>query len=195
MPLPAGFPLSALHVGVAGGEWYRLFTGGFVHAGIIHLAMNMFVLWIIGRQMEQVLGPVRYVALYIVALVAGAFAVMLVDPGIITVGASGAIFGLMGAAASYQRSRGINIMQSGLAGLIVLNLVFTFAVPGISIAGHIGGLIGGLATGWLIFELEQRVRSRGGPPSCPLCAALTVVLTLGGIWAATQFVVTGHAVL
>jgi membrane associated rhomboid family serine protease len=193
VPLPSGVPLSALHFGVAGGEWYRLFTGGFIHAGIIHLGLNMLVLWIIGRQMEQILGPARYLALYIVALAAGAFAVMLVNPGIDTVGASGAIFGLMGAAAAYQRSRGINLMQSGLAGLIVLNLVFTFAVPGISIAGHIGGLIAGLGAGWLVFQLEQRVRSEW--PAIALCAALTVAFTLGGIWAATHFVLVGHPVL
>ncbi len=180
-------------VGVGTGEWYRLFTGGFLHAGIIHLGLNMFVLWIVGRQMEQILGPARYVALYIVALVAGAFAVMLVDPNALTVGASGAIFGLMGAAASYQRSRGINLMQSGLGALIVINLVFTFAVPGISIGGHIGGLVAGLITGWLIFELEQRVRSEW--PALLLCAGLTVALTLGGYWAAHHYLMTGHAII
>ena len=73
-------------------------------------------------------------------LAAGAFAVMLASPDSLTVGASGAIFGLMGAAAAYQRSRDINMLQSGLGVLIVMNLVFSFAVRGISMAGHIGGL-------------------------------------------------------
>jgi membrane associated rhomboid family serine protease len=192
--LIAGFQSATgqLH-GVGFGEWYRLFTGAFLHAGILHLGLNMFVLWIIGRQLEQILGPARYVALYIVALAAGAFAVMLADPSALTVGASGAIFGIMGAAAAYQRSRGINLMQSGLAGLIVLNLLFTFAVPGISIAGHIGGLIGGLATGWLVFELDRRVRSEW--PALLLCAGLTLVLVYGGYLAAHQYVLTGHAIL
>ncbi len=150
----------------------------------------MFVLWIIGAQLERLIGPARYIALYIVALVAGSFAVMLVDPGVLTVGASGAIFGLMGAAAAYQRSRGISLMQSGLGALIVINLVFSFAVPGISIAGHIGGLIGGLAAGWLVLELDRRTRSVW--VAVGACAAITVALTIAGIWAADHFVATGQ---
>ena len=180
-------------VGVAAHQWYRLITGGFVHAGIFHLAMNMFVLWIIGTQLERVVGAVRYLALYVTCLAAGAFAVMLADPAALTVGASGAIFGIMGAAASYQRSRGINLMQSGLGALIVLNLVFSFAVPGISIAGHIGGLIGGLAVGWLVFQLEGRVRSEW--VAAAVCGAITVALLVGGVWAANHYLLTGSAVL
>ena len=189
----AGLTQSNTVVGVAVHQWYRLITGGFVHAGIIHFGMNMFVLWIIGTQMERVLGAVRYLALYVTCLAAGAFAVMLADPGVLTVGASGAIFGIMGAAASFQRSRGISLAQSGLGVLIVINLVFSFAVPGISIAGHIGGLIGGLAVGWLIFQLEGRVRSEWA--AAAMCLAITVALLFGGVWAANHFYLTGHAVL
>ena len=180
-------------VGVAAHEWYRLFTGAFLHAGIIHLGMNMLVLWLIGAQLERALGAVRYIVLYVVSLVAGAFAVMLVDPNIITVGASGAIFGLMGAAAAFQRSRGINLFQSGLAGLIILNLVISFTIPGISVAGHVGGLIGGLGTGWLVFEIERRTRSVW--PVVALGIVLTVALTFAGVWAASSYRVTGHALL
>jgi membrane associated rhomboid family serine protease len=180
-------------VGVAAHQWYRLFTGAFLHAGIIHLGMNMLVLWLIGTQLERALGAVRYIVLYVVSLAAGAFAVMLVDPNIITVGASGAIFGLMGAAAAFQRSRGINLFQSGLAGLIILNLVISFTIPGISVAGHIGGLIGGLGMGWLAFEIERRTRSEW--PVVALGIALTAALTLAGMWAAHSYLVTGHPLL
>jgi membrane associated rhomboid family serine protease len=189
--LIASYPFSS--IGVARGEWYRLFTGGFVHAGLIHLGMNMFVLWIVGSQLERLVGAVRYLSIYVVCLAAGAFAVMLADPAALTVGASGAIFGLMGAAAAYQQARGINLMQSGLGALIVINLVFSFAVPGISIAGHIGGLIGGLVLGWLMFRLEGKVRSEW--VAATLAGAITVLLVYGGYWAATQSVTLGHAVL
>ncbi|MGZ4730152.1 MAG: rhomboid family intramembrane serine protease, partial [Acidimicrobiales bacterium] len=112
-------------IGVASGEWYRLVTGGFMHAGILHIGMNMLVLWLVGAQLERVIGHARYLSLYIASLLAGSFAVMLVSPGALTVGASGAIFGLFGAMFAFQRDRGINPMQTGLGGLIILNLVIT----------------------------------------------------------------------
>ena len=95
----------SLH-GVAMDEWWRIVTGGFLHAGLLHLGMNMLVLWIIGAQLEKAIGPVRYACLYFTSLLAGALGVLLIDPTTPTVGASGAVFGLMGAALIYQRSRG-----------------------------------------------------------------------------------------
>ncbi|NCY15819.1 MAG: rhomboid family intramembrane serine protease [Actinobacteria bacterium] len=93
---PRGISQRAL--GVAVGEWYRIITGGFLHAGLLHLAMNMLLLYVIGSQLESLLGRVRYLALYLACLVAGSFGVLLVSPTTPTVGASGAVFGLMGAA-------------------------------------------------------------------------------------------------
>jgi membrane associated rhomboid family serine protease len=180
-------------VGVAAHEWWRLVTGGFLHAGIFHFGMNMLVLWIIGSQLERAVGSVRYATIYIVSLLAGSFGVMLASPGELTVGASAAIFGLIGAAAAYQRSRGINIALSGLGGLILINLLITFAIPGISIAGHIGGLIGGLVFGFIVFELE-RMRQPDWMVVA-LGAALSVALVYGGIWAANHYLTTGHAFL
>jgi membrane associated rhomboid family serine protease len=176
--------------GVAFGEWYRLVTGGFVHAGLIHIGMNMLVLWLLGSQVERVLGHARFAALYLAALLAGAFAVMLANPTELTVGASGAIFGLMGAALAFQRSQRINLMQSGLGGLIILNLVITFAIPGISIAGHIGGLVGGFVTGWAVFQLDRRVRNEWVGVAVALGFAW--IFALGAIWAAGQY---AHPVL
>jgi membrane associated rhomboid family serine protease len=181
----AGATASQGYFGVAFHEWYRLVTGAFLHAGLIHLGMNMLVLWLIGSQLERLIGAPRYIALYIVSAVAGSFAVMLVEPVSYTVGASGAIFGLLGAAAAYQWSRGVNMFQSGLAGLIVLNLIFTFAVPGISIGGHIGGLIGGAVAGFLMFRLEDRQASPW--PAVGLAAVMTVALLFGGVWAASHW--------
>ena len=172
-------------VGVAAGEWYRLVTGGFMHASIIHIGMNMLVLWLVGSQVERALGHTRYAALYLAALMAGSFAVMLYSPGEWTVGASGAIFGLFGAAFALQRDRGINPMQSGLGGLIILNLVITFAIPGIAIAGHVGGLVGGFVTGWLLFQIERRTRSAW--PGVALCLGLSALFAVGGIWAANYY--------
>ena len=184
--LIGGFPLrNGSGIGVAYGEWYRLITGGFMHAGIIHLGMNMLVLWILGSQVERILGHARFASLYLAALLAGSFAVMLANPAEPTVGASGAIFGLMGAALAYQRSQRINLMQSGLGGLILLNLMITFAIPGISIAGHIGGLIGGFITGWALFQVERRIRSEWAGVAVAL--GLAAVFALGGIWAASQW--------
>lgn len=172
--------------GVAAGEWWRVFTGGFLHQGILHLAMNMFVLWIIGAQIERAIGKSRYLALYVTCLVAGAFAVLLVDPLQPTLGASGAIFGLLGAAVALQRSRGINPWQSGIAGLIVLNLVITFTIPGISVAGHVGGLVGGLVAGYVMFEFEKRSVSTA--VAVGTCLALGGALFVGCLWAAGRLV-------
>jgi membrane associated rhomboid family serine protease len=172
-------------VGVAAGETYRIITGGFLHAGLLHVGMNMLVLWVLGSQLEPVLGRSRFLALYITSLVAGAFGVLLVSPTSATVGASGAIFGLLGAAFAAQKARGIDPWRSGIGGLLIVNLIITFAVPGISIGGHIGGLVGGLVAGFVIFQLDQRVRSP--LPAVLACAAMTAVLWVGCLWAADSY--------
>ena len=127
-------------IGVAEGEWSRLLTGGFLHAGLLHLLVNMFLLWMLGRQLESAHGLVRYSGLYMGSLLAGSFGVMLHDPQALTVGASGAVFGLMAAAIVHQVRRGISPWGTGLGGLLLVNVVFTFGRPGISIGGQLGGL-------------------------------------------------------
>jgi membrane associated rhomboid family serine protease len=128
---------------VANGDWWRLFTSVFLHYGPIHLALNMLALWFFGAAVEQVLGRGRYLLLYIVSGLAGsAGALLLSQPTSITVGASGAIFGILGAALVLERQR-TYVLGGSAVGIIVINLVITFAIPGISIGGHLGGLAGG----------------------------------------------------
>lgn len=143
---------------IVAGEWWRLVTSGFLHYGIIHLGMNMFVLWRIGPQIEKLLGHVQYLALYIASMVAGALGALILSPDGLTAGASGAVFGLLGAAAAFQISNKINLWQSGLGGLIAINLAISL-IPGVSLGGHLGGIVAGGAVGWMMFELERRRQS------------------------------------
>ncbi len=180
------------HAGVPAQQapWYVLFTGGFLHADVIHLALNMFVLFLIGPQLERVLGAARYLALYFVALVGGSLAVVLMGQS--ALGASGAIFGLLGAAAAYQYRNHINMLQSGLAMLIVLNLIFSLQA-GISMAAHVGGLLAGAVTGFLMFELEQRRTPEWVVVTG--AAVLLLALTVGGVLAIQHVAITGHGML
>jgi membrane associated rhomboid family serine protease len=161
-------------VGVAHGEWYRLVTAGFLHVGLWHIALNMLALWFLGSQLEPLVGHVKFAVVYMSSLLAGSLGVMILSPHEITVGASGAIFGLLGFAIAYQRARGINIWQSGLGMILILNLVFTFGVSGISIGGHIGGLVGGYLCGLILYELTPRLRTHPAVPTV-LCGAVGVV--------------------
>ena len=112
----------------------------------------MLVIWIAGAQLEPVLGRTRFTLLYFASLLAGSAGALLVTPNTLTIGASGAAFGLLGALAIGMRHRGIDIWRSGIGPLIAINLVITVAVPGISLGGHVGGLIGGLAAGWVLLK-------------------------------------------
>jgi membrane associated rhomboid family serine protease len=130
--------------GVAHGEWWRLITSAFLHYGPFHLGINMLSLYFAGSILEQVIGRWRYLLLYLVSGLAGSAGALYWTPNGFTVGASGAIFGVLGALLVLER-RG-NIATGGqVAGLIVLNLVITFAYrSSISVGGHVGGLIAGV---------------------------------------------------
>jgi membrane associated rhomboid family serine protease len=129
---------------VAEGEWYRLVTNGFLHASLLHIGFNMLLLYLLGRLLEPALGTPRFLVLYFASLLAGSFGVMIIDPNGLTVGASGAVFGLFGAGFILARERGLNELAGQLAFLIVINLVFSFTGSNISVGGHLGGLVGGL---------------------------------------------------
>lgn len=180
-------------IGVAEGQWWRLLTSGFLHAGLLHLGMNMLFLWILGPQLERALGWTNFLLVYVASLLAGSLGVLLLDPFVPTLGASGAVFGMLGAAVIVQRAQGINPWSSGIGGLILINLLLTFAIPGISIGGHVGGLLGGLVAAAAIIGVLRRTRSRAA--SGALLGALAVAFFLGSVWAAEYAVELGHAVL
>ena len=165
---------------VADGDYWRVVSAGFLHAGFFHLLFNMFSLWILGSLLEPAIGQLRFALIFFVSLLAGSFGALVVDPNSLTVGASGGIFGLMGAAVIVMRNRGINPMESGLGLWIGLNLLITFTVSGISIGGHIGGLIGGSLAAFVLFDLPTTLRV---PPVAAnlLCAGLGVVAVVGSV--------------
>ena len=143
---------------VAAGEWWRLLTSGFLHYGLLHLGFNMLVLFQLGTLLEPAVGRLRFAALYATSLLGGAFGALLVSPTAFTAGASGAIYGLLGAVVVIMRRRGVDVMRSGLGGLLVINLLFTFVIPGISIGGHLGGLAAGAAAGLVLEAAGDRDR-------------------------------------
>ena len=165
-------------VPVAGGEYWRLVTSGFLHAGLMHLAFNMILLWFIGSQMEPQLGRGRFLALYLVSLLGGSFGAILLSPNALTVGASGAIFGLMGAACAIIYARGGNPLQSGIGMLLVFNVVFSFVLSNVSIGGHLGGLTAGALAGGAFVMAERK----GNPAiGWAACAAIGIVALVGSL--------------
>lgn len=144
---------------VADGEWWRLITGGFMHASIFHIAFNMIIVYQLGQLLEPALGRVRFGALYFASLLTGSAGVMLLDPTAVTVGASGAAFGLAGAAFVGLRQRGVDVWRTGIGPMIAINLGITFLVPNISIGGHLGGLAGGALLGGLMLHPRRSGRS------------------------------------
>jgi membrane associated rhomboid family serine protease len=145
---PAQFTLGGhVYGGVAGGEWWRLITAAFLHASVIHIAFNMFALWVIGAPVEHYLGRVRYLGLYLVSGLAGSAGALVATPHSVTVGASGAIFGILGAMLIIEWQATGRLGGTAMT-LIVANLALNFVFNGvggnISIGGHIGGLIGGI---------------------------------------------------
>jgi membrane associated rhomboid family serine protease len=142
-------------IGVAHGEWWRMVTAMFLHASFFHLAVNMYSLYFVGTIMEQVIGRWRFLLLYLASGLAGSAGALLLSPLSPTVGASGAIFGILGGLLVLERKR--HIATGGqVAGLIVLNLVITFAFSStISVGGHVGGLIGGIALMWAMLQFRR----------------------------------------
>jgi membrane associated rhomboid family serine protease len=147
---------------VASGDWWRLISGGFLHAGFLHLLFNMYVLYVAGSILEPGIGTPRFLGIYFVSLIAGSLGALIVDPNAFTVGASGAIFGLMAAVLVIARGRGVEQLASQFGLFIVINLFLTFSISGISVGGHIGGLIGGAVAAGLVLLVERRLHGRAG---------------------------------
>lgn len=165
-----------------GAEYWRLVSSGFLHAGFFHLLMNMIFIWILGSQLEPALGKARFLTLYVVSLLCGSMGALVLQPQVPVVGASGAAFGLLGAAIVMAHRRGTNIWNTGLGPVLVINLVITFAVPGIAIGAHVGGVVGGLFAGFVLEEVGER---HGKNAALAACAAIGVVAVVIGIAAAS----------
>jgi membrane associated rhomboid family serine protease len=167
---------------VADGEVYRIVTSGFLHAGPIHLLFNMFALYVLGTMLEPTIGTPRFVFLYFASLLAGSFGALLLSPDDVTVGASGAIFGIFAAAFVIARGRGLDQIASEIGLILVINLALTFGIPGISIGGHLGGLAGGAICA-LVIVAGDRGRLGAGRHTAELVAigALGVVAVVGSL--------------
>ncbi|MFH9858758.1 rhomboid family intramembrane serine protease [Streptomyces sp. NPDC017202] len=163
--------------GVSEGEWYRLFTSMFTHEAIWHIAFNMLSLWWLGGPLEEALGRVRYLALYLLSGLAGsALTYLLASPSGGSLGASGAVFGLFGATAVLMR-RMRHDMRPIIA-LLVINLIFTFGWSNIAWQAHIGGLVAGVVIGIAMVHAPRDRRSLVQYGTCALVLAVIVVVTL-----------------
>jgi membrane associated rhomboid family serine protease len=141
---------------VAQGEWWRIFTSAFFHLGLLHLAFNMYVLFLYGQIAERMYGPIEYLAIYLLCAAGGSVLTILVQPDQFAAGASGAIFGIIGLLFAVSRRHHAALggearrMMAGIGSYLVFLLIFTFIVPGISLTGHVGGLAVGLVLGFLL---------------------------------------------
>ena len=151
-----GNPVTGEILVTDGQEWYRLVTSGFLHYGLIHLGFNMLFLYQLGMAMEPQLGRTRFALLYFASLLGGSAGALVVDQGGITAGASGAVFGLMGAYAIGMWRNGINPFTTSIGSLLLINLFLTFAISNISIGGHLGGAVAGTLCGAVMFAPRYR---------------------------------------
>src|SRR3954454_23848636 len=164
--------------GVSQGEYWRLISGGFLHAANpLHILFNMYILYWLGQMLEPALGHAKFLALYFTSLLGGSFGALLLSPANQpSLGASGAVFGLMGAAFVMQHARGIDPWRSGLGPVIALNLVLSFVIPNISIGGHLGGLAAGVLVALALEHVPAVRRSQAmAVAGCVLIAAVAVL--------------------
>jgi membrane associated rhomboid family serine protease len=164
---------------VSEGDWWRVVTAGFVHVSIIHVAFNMYLLFILGRLLEPAIGTARFVFIYFASLLAGSFAALLIENHTLSAGASGAIFGILGATFVIARGRRLDAIVGQLGALILINLVFTFADRSISLGAHAGGLVAGVLCGLLIVAGEQGRYGRNLDRKSRLALELTAIAILG----------------
>jgi membrane associated rhomboid family serine protease len=166
---------------VASGQYYRLLSAAFVHYGLLHIAVNMYALYLLGGVFESYAGSLPFAAVYFTSALAGSFGALLLTPHAATAGASGAIFGVMGALFVLERQRGMALLQSPIGVLILINLAITFGIPGISIGGHVGGLIGGALVGFALSGFGRGHMAYGRVGALPMiCIAAVAVAAVAG---------------
>jgi membrane associated rhomboid family serine protease len=167
----------AVEHGIAHGEWYRLITAMFLHYGLLHLALNMYALWILGRDMERFLGPLRFTGLYLLAGLGGNVAAYLFSaPNSATAGASTAVFGLM--AAIFVILKRLNQSVAPILPVIVINIVFTFTVASISVAGHLGGLAVGAVVAAILAYAPKANRNLVQAVGCAVVLVVLIALAI-----------------
>lgn len=160
---------------VAEGDWYRVISSGFLHFSIFHIGMNMLLLYQLGQLLEPGLGRTRFGLLYLAGLLGGSAGVLLISPNNITGGASGAVFGLMAAAAIGMHRQGVNIFSSGIGMTLILNLVLTFTIPGISIGGHLGGAVAGALCGMVMLAPRHSTIVRWQTYAAPVAISIVAL--------------------
>ena len=160
-------------------EWYRMITSGFLHATILHIGFNMLMLWWFGSALEGLLGRARFLTVYMVSLLAGSAGALLLSPDVPTVGASGAVFGVLGAGIVLER-RGVYVFGGSAFGVVVLNLVLGFFIGNVSIGGHLGGLAGGMLATLALggFSRGHAAYTRIGQPAILGLAGIVVASVL-----------------
>ncbi len=167
---------------VADGEWYRIVTSGFLHASLIHIAFNMYFLYILGQLLEPALGRVRFSVLYATSLLAGSLGVIVLEPDSLAVGASGAVFGLMAAAIVIARGRRIDFIATQLGILLLINLALSFGSERISLGAHLFGAGAGLICGFLILAGDRgRFGANRVAAEAAVIAALGAAAALAGV--------------
>jgi membrane associated rhomboid family serine protease len=160
--------------GVADGAYWQLVTSTFTHVSLFHIGFNMMALWVLGPQLEMMLGRARFLAVYLLSGLAGSTAVYWLSGTYTpTLGASGAIFGLMGALVVVAFK--VHGSVSSILPWIAFNFVLTFLVPHISWQGHVGGFLGGLALAALFAYAPRSARSRWQIAGAVAFAALLLV--------------------
>lgn len=144
------YALANNYEAVQNGQVYRLITSMFLHSDIIHIACNMYALYVLGPVVERYYGKTKFLFIYMLSGILGSiFSAAFMSAETISIGASGAIFGLLGSIAYftyYYRATLQGLLRSQILPVILLNLALGFMIPGIDISGHIGGLIGGILT-------------------------------------------------
>lgn len=155
-------------------QYWRLVSSAFLHENFLHIGFNMYLLYLLGLMLEPTIGSARFAAIYATALLAGSFGALLATSAP-SLGASGAVFGLMGAAVVELRARRLSVMESGIGGLIIINLIFSFTFANISVGAHIGGLIGGALAALAIRTADDRRVPALGFAACLLLSVAAVV--------------------
>jgi membrane associated rhomboid family serine protease len=166
-------------IGVDQGQYWRLLTGAFLHASFLHIAFNMYLLFILGRMFEPRWGSERFGAIFFAALFTGSFGALVQTTIVPTVGASGAIFGLMGAALVQLHADGEDPFRTDIGFLVLINLALGFVISGVSIGGHVGGLIGGAGAMFAIQFADRRGMPRWSAyVICAVIAAVAIVASI-----------------